>query len=60
MAWFLKLKFLIILKINFNGGQLNKKYYILGISKNSKFCSEINFEIENVENLHWKFLVENF
>jgi hypothetical protein len=28
-----------------------KKYEILGILKNSKFCSEINFEIENVENL---------
>jgi hypothetical protein len=42
---------LIILKINFNGGQLNIKK-ILGISKNSKFCREKNFEIENVKNLH--------
>jgi hypothetical protein len=25
MAWFLKLKFLLILKINFNGGQFYKK-----------------------------------
>jgi hypothetical protein len=35
-----------------------QKYKILGISKNSNFCSEINFEIENVENLHRKFWVE--
>jgi hypothetical protein len=45
MAWFLKLKFLIILKINFNGGQFYEKILNLGISKNSKFCSEINFDI---------------
>jgi hypothetical protein len=35
-----------------------KKNLILGISKNSKICSEINFEIENVENLCRKFWVE--
>ena len=27
---------------------------ILVISKNCKFCSEIKFEMENVEHLRWK------
>ena len=37
-----------------------KKYKILVISKNCKICSEIEFEIENVENLRPKLWVENF
>ena len=32
-----------------------KKYEILVISKNCKFCSEINFEIENVEHLRQNY-----
>ena len=53
MARFLKLKFQIILKINFNGGQFYQKIvnFRYVFQKNSKFCSKINFEIENVENL---------
>ena len=48
MARFLKFKFLIILKLNFNGGQFyKKKYQIFVISKNCKFGSETKFEIAN-------------
>ena len=39
MVRFLKIKFLIILKLNFNGGQFYKKYKILVITKNCKFCT---------------------
>ena len=46
MAQFKKFKFLIILKLNFKGGQFKKKYKILVITKNCKFCSEIKFENE--------------
>ena len=60
MIQFLKIKCLIILKINFNGGQFYKKFKILVITKNCKFFSFIKFEIENGENLRWKFWVENF
>ena len=54
MARFLKFKFLIIFKLNFNGGQFYKKYKILVISKNCEICSEIKFEIENVQHLRQK------
>ena len=37
-----------------------KKYWILVISKNCKFCGEIKFELENVEHLRWKLRDENF
>ena len=48
MVRFLKIKFLIELKLNFNGGQFyKKKYKILIISKNYKFFSYIKFGIEN-------------
>ena len=49
MVRFLKIKFLIILKLNFNGGQIYKKHRILVITKNCKICNEIKFEIEIVE-----------
>ena len=45
MAQFLKIKFLTILKLNFNEGQFIKKY------KNCKFCTSITFEKENVDYL---------
>ena len=51
MVGFLKIKFLIILKLNFNEGQFYKKYKILVITKNCKVYSEIKFEIENGEHL---------
>ena len=55
MVRFLKFKFLTILKLNFNGGQFyKKKHLILVISKNCKICSEIKFEIENVQHLRQK------
>ena len=57
---FLKFKLLFIIILNFNGGQFYKKYYILIISKNCKFCRYIKFEIENGVYLRWKFWVENF
>ena len=60
IVWFLKFKFLSLIKLNFNGVNFIKKYYILIISKNCKFYSYIKLEIENGENLRWKFLVENF
>ena len=56
MAQFLKFKFLITFKLNFNGGQFYKKKLILVISKNCKFYSEIKFEIENVEHLRFKIM----
>ena len=43
MARFLKFKFLIIFKLNFNGGQFKKIYKILVISKDCEICSEIKF-----------------
>ena len=58
---FFKFKFLIIMKLNFNGDQFYyKKNEILIISKNCKFCRNIKFVIENGEHLRWKFWVENF
>ena len=51
MVRFLKIKFLIILKSNFNGGQFYKKYKILDITKHCKFFCYIKFEIKNVEDL---------
>ena len=48
---FLKFKFLIIMKLNFNGGQFYKKYKILNISKNCKFFRNIKIEIENGKHL---------
>ena len=45
MVRFLKIKFLILLKLTFNGGQFYKKYKILVITKNCKFFSYIKFEI---------------
>ena len=60
MARFLKFKFLIILKLNFKGGQFYKKYKNFVLTKNCKFCSKMKFEIENGDYLRWKFWVENF
>ena len=37
-----------------------KKYQILVISKNCEICSEIKFEIENVDFVRQKLRVENF
>ena len=37
-----------------------KKHKILVISTNCKICSEIKFEIENVEHLRQKLWVGNF
>ena len=37
-----------------------KKYKILVISKNCEICSEIKFEIENVQHLRQKLWAENF
>ena len=52
MVRFLKIKFLITLKINLNGGQFyKKKYEILVITKNCKFFSYIKFELVNDEDL---------
>ena len=51
MVRFLKFKILTILKINHDESQFYKKYKILIISKNSKFCSYLKFEIENGEHL---------
>ena len=51
MAQFLKFKFQTILKLNHNGGQFYKKYKILLITKNCKFCRNIKVEIENGEHL---------
>ena len=39
MAWFLKFKCLILLKINLNGGQFYKKFKILVFTQKCKFCS---------------------
>ena len=60
MARFLKLKSLIIFKLNFNGGQFYKKNLILIISKNCKFCRCIKLKIKNDEHLRRKFWDENF
>ena len=51
MAQFVKFKFLVILKFNFNGGQFSKKILKMVISKNCKFSILITFEIENGEYL---------
>ena len=51
MGRFFKIKFLTILKLNFNEGQFYKKYKMLVITKDCKFNSEIKFEIENGEHL---------
>ena len=45
----LKIKFLIISKLNFNEGQINKKYQFLIISKIENFFSYIKVGIENGE-----------
>ena len=42
------------------GVNLIKKYKILVISKNCEICSEIKFEIENVDFVRQKLWVENF
>ena len=60
MVRFLKFKFQTTLKLNFNGGQFYKKYKILVISKNCEICSEIKFEIENVQHLRQKLWAENY
>ena len=57
MVWFLKFKFLIIIKLNFNGGQFYKKILHFDYFKNCKFCRYIKFEIENGVYLRWKFWV---
>ena len=52
MVRFLKFKFLIIIKLNFNGDQFYlKKILILIISKNCKFCRCIKLKIKNGEHL---------
>ena len=48
MARFLKVKFLIILKLNLKGGQFKKN---LVITKNCKICSLKNSEKEHVDYL---------
>ena len=62
MACFLLLKFLITLKLDFNGGvNFIKKYYILVISKSRKSNFKIvKFVVKNFEHLRlkvwsWKF-----
>ena len=47
MVRFLKIKFLIILRLNFNRGQFYKKYEILVNTTNCNFFSYIKLEIEN-------------
>ena len=49
MAQFLKFKFLIAFKLNFNMGQFFNKYQNMVISK-----SEKKFEVEHFEHLHHK------
>ena len=60
MARFLKFKFLIIFKLNFNGGQFYKKILKFDYFKKMKILHKIKFEIKNGEHLRWKFWVENF
>ena len=54
----LKNKFLIILKLNFNEGQIYKKYQILNISKIEIFFSYIKVGIENSEKLRKKIEIK--
>ena len=49
MVRFLKIKFLILLKLNFNEGQFYEKTLNFDYLKNSQNCIEIKFEIENVD-----------
>ena len=52
---FLKFKFPLIIKLNFNGGVnfiKNIKFWLF--QKSCELCSEIKFETENVEDLHRK------
>ena len=60
MVRFLKIKFLIMLKLNFNGGQFNKKILNSDYLKNCKFCRCIKLKIKNGEHLRKKFWDENF
>ena len=50
MVWLLKIKFIIALKINFNGGQFYKKILKYGYDKNwEKILNKIvKFEIPNL------------
>ena len=60
MVWFLKFKFLNVIKLNFNGVQNYKKILNFDYSRNCKFCRYIKFEIENGNHLRWKICYENF
>ena len=60
IVWFLKFKFLIIIKLNFNGGQFYKKILNFDYFKNLEILHKINFLIKIGEQLRWKFWVENF
>ena len=63
MVWSLKIKFLIISKLNFNEGQFYKKISNFDNFKNRKFFSYIKVGIENGEKvrkkIEIKFWVEN-
>ena len=52
---FLKFKFLFIIKLNFNGGQFNKKILNSDYFKNCKFCRCIKLKIKNDKHLRRKF-----
>ena len=57
---FLKFKFPIIIKLNFNGGQFYKKILNFDYFKKLWILHKIKFEIKNGEHLCWKYCVENF
>ena len=58
MVWSLKIKFLIISKLNFNEGQIYKKISNFDYFKNWKFFSYIKVGIENGEKVRRKIEIK--
>ena len=60
MVWFLKFKFLFIIKLNFNGGQFYKKKFNSDYFKKLWNLQWKKVWIENVQHLRQKLWAENF
>ena len=58
MVQSLKIKFLIITKLNFNEGQIYKKISNFDYFKNWKFCNYIKVGIENGEKVRRKIVIK--
>ena len=54
MVWFLKFKFLFIIKLNFNGDQFYKKILNFDYFKTLQILHNIKFEIKKAGAVVWR------